>query len=1006
MSQLPVDQGLTRFKQNEERLDNFVNNDGYVSSSGQPVESLPIFLDRMETEVKQTTGTVAANLQASEAAVQAAEAARDAALVNSPTYPDEPTGRAAVADGAYFKVQGSGDVAAYEYRRVNVSSSTLIAVFPSAGGVERAVTKSDATTIIDIGDYTVFNVTQNSFSVSSFRWGYDNGWFTYYSPATPEVFSTPENNTYIIADLRTVPATLSKGTRAHVWEEIPYLEKNMAILAYKEVDRWRSFYPSVQRQLDRIDERFTEVVNKNDYEVINVWNELTITGNPAQITIGAFAIIRRDGAYIIHTTPETFSVPGVDGYIIAEFGTDPSNTVQLSLGTRATIAAEFPYLTFTRIMLAYKINGRWYSDHAPIQHAIDENPALGYPRNTGTIYDIGSNTTVTAGTVFNITSFRYGRQDGSLIAYTANETFLTPNRDHYIVCDVSGSVPVLTLGTRDHAWEEYPFTSPNRFVLAVKEVWQWTSDFPSVQRLIDYYDTLQGKFTRLRAVDYYDIGEYTRILSAGSTFSIGAFRFGREDGSYGAYTGTDVFSTPGDNHYIIVDFSAFAFTLTLGTRGHVWEEVPYLKNNQAILAYKEAGAWRSNIVGVQRLLDLFNSPGSGPVTTIEKVVRAGGTVGVDCDYTSLVTALNELSDGSYNKRYIVQLVNGTYDYSSDGALYLGFRNYVTVKGQTRNGVKVIKRHPTFSSAQATFDAAHYGVHLEYSALENLTVIAYNGKGPVHADSSVWGEGTIELIDCNLITEDGPSSPHYQVGLACGLNQGQKVISRNCRSNGIMYAHNNSVDYLDNGCSFELYNCVMPYTVIGDLQTYGKDFYKIVGCKLEFIEYAVTDVFGVRSYLQPTFELDLHGTEVEYIKGTLSVSGLPADGLWDYVFGGKHGVFVASIHSYNVCPTGTIAKGGLVALSNEVPMGIKPWTAGDQLYGVALDAFNGALDYGTVQHSGIVFMSASGSTAIAYNDQLELNSSGVAVKRTTGPLLGYARDALGSGSGTIRVKLSK
>ncbi|QBY56162.1 hypothetical protein [Cupriavidus oxalaticus] len=66
-----------------------------------------------------------------------AEAARDAALIQSGVYPDEPTGRAAVADGQAFKVQGDGAaVAAYEYRRMNASSSTLIATYPAKGYID------------------------------------------------------------------------------------------------------------------------------------------------------------------------------------------------------------------------------------------------------------------------------------------------------------------------------------------------------------------------------------------------------------------------------------------------------------------------------------------------------------------------------------------------------------------------------------------------------------------------------------------------------------------------------------------------------------------------------------------------------------------------------------------------------------------------------------------------------------------------------------------------------
>lgn len=67
--------------------------------------------------------------------VIATESARDAALIQSGVYVDESTGRAAVADGQAFKVQGSGDVAAYEYRRTNSTTSVLIATYPSSAAV-------------------------------------------------------------------------------------------------------------------------------------------------------------------------------------------------------------------------------------------------------------------------------------------------------------------------------------------------------------------------------------------------------------------------------------------------------------------------------------------------------------------------------------------------------------------------------------------------------------------------------------------------------------------------------------------------------------------------------------------------------------------------------------------------------------------------------------------------------------------------------------------------------
>lgn len=72
--------------------------------------------------------------------VAAAESARDAALIQAGVYTTEALGRAAVADGQAFKVQGTVNIAAYEYRRTNSTTSVLLATYPSKSYVE---TKAD-----------------------------------------------------------------------------------------------------------------------------------------------------------------------------------------------------------------------------------------------------------------------------------------------------------------------------------------------------------------------------------------------------------------------------------------------------------------------------------------------------------------------------------------------------------------------------------------------------------------------------------------------------------------------------------------------------------------------------------------------------------------------------------------------------------------------------------------------------------------------------------------------
>lgn len=75
------------------------------------------------------------NAAEASASATAAAAAQAAAIIGAGVYAAEATGRAAVADGVAFKVQGSGDAAAFEYRRVNSTTSTLIATYPSLAAV-------------------------------------------------------------------------------------------------------------------------------------------------------------------------------------------------------------------------------------------------------------------------------------------------------------------------------------------------------------------------------------------------------------------------------------------------------------------------------------------------------------------------------------------------------------------------------------------------------------------------------------------------------------------------------------------------------------------------------------------------------------------------------------------------------------------------------------------------------------------------------------------------------
>lgn len=103
------------------------------------------FPDRLGVErstlkaLEDATPDAIAARDRSEAASDVAVLARDASIAAAgPLYATEAAGRAAVADGETFNVQGVGDVAAYQYRRNSAAVSTLIGVYPASRAVDRA----------------------------------------------------------------------------------------------------------------------------------------------------------------------------------------------------------------------------------------------------------------------------------------------------------------------------------------------------------------------------------------------------------------------------------------------------------------------------------------------------------------------------------------------------------------------------------------------------------------------------------------------------------------------------------------------------------------------------------------------------------------------------------------------------------------------------------------------------------------------------------------------------
>lgn len=128
---------------NAERLDQFVNGETstFTDRLGESRKTLAGLSEEFPdaganaTAAAGAASAAATAKTAAEAARDAAILARDASFALGPKYATEALGRAATGDGLTFLVQGSGDVAATEYRRVNSTTSTPIASYPSSAAV-------------------------------------------------------------------------------------------------------------------------------------------------------------------------------------------------------------------------------------------------------------------------------------------------------------------------------------------------------------------------------------------------------------------------------------------------------------------------------------------------------------------------------------------------------------------------------------------------------------------------------------------------------------------------------------------------------------------------------------------------------------------------------------------------------------------------------------------------------------------------------------------------------
>lgn len=416
----------------------------------------------------------------------------------------------------------------------------------------------------------------------------------------------------------------------------------------------------------------------------------------------------------------------------------------------------------------------------------------------------------------------------------------------------------------------------------------------------------------------------------------------------------------------------------------------------------------SPIPSIQALLTaaetLYNNP-SAP-TTLEKLVATAGG-----DYATVTAAEAAITDATNLKRYRLNIKDGTYSpENGPDTAGLTLKGNVDIVGAGRG--RVILRGPE-AAAGAEHTKHTIAAVLGSCTVSGVTLHAYKNKYPVHIDGAYDLNLVFTLRDCDLQHFGGADGYDNDIGL--GLYQNQRVIVEDCAllGNGLFVhgAANNRA--ANTSWSLTVRGTTGRAIDVQDFLEYTSNRVIIDGCRFDHLLWMESKAYFDanpgnalynRGYYNASVELEVTGSWIgRIIYGTL-FSPL-AD----------KRIVIPGMNCRAINKgAGTIAAGQAVKLlanpaapnaypsANQMTANVAAWDGSGIFYGFA-EVEMVADATGCVQYANLPYALADASgAAIAYGDELEVNASGSLVKRTTGLLRAYAREAKASGTGQIEV----
>jgi len=344
-----------------------------------------------------------------------------------------------------------------------------------------------------------------------------------------------------------------------------------------------------------------------------------------------------------------------------------------------------------------------------------------------------------------------------------------------------------------------------------------------------------------------------------------------------------------------------------------------------------------------------------PTPTIHTlIVKANGTIGTNCNFTSLKLALDSITDNNKTNRYVIKVLNGTYEVNGLGVASLGIKAYVDIIGQSKTGVIIKHTAATMDDTKNTFDVAFYGGFNGECFIKNVTLISYNCKATFHADSAVTDfKGTITIENCILINNNKYSGSSNHNCVALGLRPEQNIVVKNCLANGFIWAHNSTVDG-DLGASFIVENCTCEYLWVATLGSKTKDVCKFINNKCEYIKLVYADHLNRinTDNMMMAWDIELEGNDFNYMMTAFdNIGNVSLGDFWNILYNNVYAITDNSIHDYCYNGTGaTIVKGTYVDMTDRIAKTITTATIQANAYGVVLrDIPSGS--HGVVQYKG-------------------------------------------------------